>query len=372
LAILYGTDNQRNPVRNRTFSQTPFDSPDNAYNKDTHYTGDDRIPHNEVYEFAKKNRFFIALKDKKHYENNTHLVEFSRYIREGKRTTGEKNIPNGITFCEGRKAKKQHNRFKKEFWWCANQECFQNCVKDHLSKENIDKIEQDVWEEYTLFDFLKILNINVAEHNGLDYIKDGHYYRFLGHINAFNRLLERLYCEECNNLLYPVNTSHFALYRDVRFHCIEENCSQKHKEIYLNNCLYGECKTIIDSRISKRCEHGLYVCQNCGTCCSEEFFKRRLDSLQKVGGFIHPELIKNVEKKNGHLEKKEYYCYKCSGMMTEMSKDNYKCIECNVTYDLEKFKWLDRKWTEIHRRRKDYPIYSKSNNNDNDDEISPF
>lgn len=346
--------------------------PKRKWNPNANHWG---VPSNyqaEVNAFAKENSFFIELKDKKHYDNNIHLVEFTRNVRDGKRTTQERNIPNGITFCEGRKANKENNRLKKEFWWCSNQECFQNCVKDHLSKDSTDEREKEVWEEYTLFDFLKILNINVDEHNGLDYIKDGHYYRFLGHINAFNRLLERLYCEECNNLLYPVNTSHFALYRNVRFHCIEENCSQKHKEIYLNHCLYGECKTIIDSRISKRCEHGFYVCPNCGTCCSEDFFKRRLESLQKVGGYIHPELIENVEKQNGHLEKKEYYCYKCAGMMTEMSKDNYKCLKCNITYDLEKFKWLDRKWTQLYRRRTDYPVYLNSNDNNNDDEILPY
>lgn len=345
--------------------------PKRKWNPNANHWG---VPSNykeEVYAFAKENKFFIELKDKRHYDNNIHLVEFTRNVKDGKRTTEEKNIPNGITFCEGRKANREHSKFKKEFWWCSNQECFQNCFIDHLSKDIIADKGKRVWKEYTLLDFLKILNINVDEHNGQDFVKDGHYYKFLGHINAFNRLLERLYCEECNNLLYPVNTSHFALYRDVRFHCIEENCSQKHKEIYLNHCLYGECKTIIDSRISKRCEHGLYICPNCGSCCSEEFFKRRLESLQNVGGYIHPELIENVEKQNGHLEKSEYYCYKCSGMMTEMSKDNYKCIKCNITYDLDKFKWLEKKWTQLHKRRKDYPVYT-SNNENNADEILPY
>lgn len=346
--------------------------PQRKWNPNVNHWGVPSKYKEEVYVFAKENRFFIELNDKKHYDNNIHLVEFTRKVKDGKRITEEKNIPNGITFCEGRLANKEHSKFKKEFWWCSNQECFQNCVTEHL-KEGVHSTEEtDVWVKYTLFDFLKILRINTDEHNGIDSIKDGHYYKFLGHINAFNRLLERLYCEECGNLLYPVNSSHFALYRDVRFHCIEESCSQKNKVIYLNHCLYGECKTIIDSRVSKRCEHGLYICPNCGTCCSEEFFKRRLESLNKVGGYIHPELIENVEKQNGHLEKREYYCYKCAGMMTEISKDKYKCLKCNISYDLEKFKWLDRKWTQIHRRRKDYPIYSNGENDDSNQDILPF
>jgi cold shock CspA family protein len=320
----------------------------------------------ELFEIAAKYRFFIELPNNKHFDNNLHLVYFTRQFKNEKNIL-EDNIPHGIIYCEGRKANKDHGNFKKEFWWCANQECFQNCVNDHLNEEGAKDLEKDFWEEYTLLDFLRILNVNVDENNGLDRIKDGNYHKFLGHINAFNRLLERLYCDECRNLVYPKDTSHFALFRDVRFYCIEETCSKKHAEIYLNNCLYGECKTVIDSRISKRCKHGLFICHNCGTCCSEDLFKRRLANLNKVGGFIHEELMDNVAKQNGHLEKKEYYCFKCSGMMTEMNTHTYQCKGCNVEYDLHKFKWLSRKWTQTNLRRVDYPIYEDTKNDNRDD-----
>lgn len=318
----------------------------------------------EVYEFAKENRFFINLKDGKHYDNNIHLAEFTRYKDDKRPNAVNKNIPNGITFCEGRKANKEHRRYKKEFWWCANQECFQNCAIDHLTQDITTNEKNNAWEEYTLLDFLKILDINVDEHNGFALIENGHYHKLLGHVNAFNRLLERIYCEECEHLLYPTKSSHFALYRDTEFHCIEDSCSKKHMKIYLNNCSYGECKTIIDSRVSKRCEHGLYICPNCGTCCSQEFFERRLDNLRTVGGNIHPQLIHNVENNNGHMNKKEYYCYNCSDMMTEMSEDKYKCRKCDITYNLDKFEWINRRWTEVHNRRSDYPVYSRSDGND--------
>lgn len=348
--------------------------PNRKWNPDKNHWGVPSSKKEEVYSFAKKNRFFIELKDKKHYDNNIHLVQFTRNIREGRKISSEKNIPSGIVYCEGRKANNEHNKFKREFWWCCNQECFNNSCDSHTTKEfenTLTNPEKDIWKEYTLLDFLHILKIDISENNGIDLIEDGDYFKFLGHINAFNRLLDRLYCEECNNLIYPKNTSHFALFRDIRFYCIEETCSKKHKEIYLNNCLYGECKTIIDSRISKRCEHGLFICHNCGTCCSEDLFKRRLANLNKVGGYIHQELIDNVEQQNGHLEKKEYYCYKCSDMMTEINENTYKCTECNVEYDLGKFKWLNRKWTQINRRRDDYPIYQQ-NRNDNEEDNFPF
>ena len=161
---------------------------------------------------------------------------------KGKRFLPKKIFLRGIVYCEGRKANKEHNKFKREFWWCCNQECFNNSCDSHTIKDFENKSSNqthNIWEDYTLLDFLHILEIDINENNGLDQIEDGNYFKFLGHINAFNRLLEKLYCEECNNLIYPKNTSHFALFRDVRFYCIEDNCSKKHKEIYLNNCLYN-------------------------------------------------------------------------------------------------------------------------------------
>ncbi|MBK6574188.1 MAG: hypothetical protein IPG21_17265 [Saprospiraceae bacterium] len=212
------------------------------------------------------------------------MANFTRNVISGNQIIQIKNIPFGITYCEGRKSDKIHNIFKKEFWWCCNQECFENCVTNHLTIKCSHNNEENPWEKLTLFDFIKILNIDCDEHNGNYTIKDGDYYKFLGHINAFNRLLERLYCDECHYLLYPIKTSNFALYTDVNFHCIQDNCQQKSKEIYLTRCLNGECKAIIDSRISKLCEYGFYICCNCGTCCSEEVFKRRHESLKKLAG----------------------------------------------------------------------------------------
>lgn len=327
--------------------------PDRKWNPNASHWGVPSKYKEEVYQFAREHRFLIDLKGQTKYACNPHLAEFTRNIRRGKEITDKKNIPDGITICEGRKANTLHKTLQKEFWWCANQECYQNCVETHYEEDNPET--HSPWKNYTLFDFLRILKINTDEAKGAEIITDGHYYKFLGQVNAFNRLLKRLYCEGCGNLLQPLESSHFALYRDVRFHCDEENCTEQHKVIYLNSCLYGECNSIIDSRVSKQCDHGLYICSNCGTCCSEEFFKRRFESLEKVGGYIYPDLRTKIERGYGHLEKAEYYCYSCAGMMTPEDDDRYRCDNCQTTYDLGKFKWLSRKWTKTNKRRSDYP-----------------
>lgn len=330
--------------------------PRRKWNNDLKHWGVPAKYEKEVLAFGSKNRFYIDFKDSNDVKNNKHLLQFDRWVKDPHGSGLRRNIPRGIIHCEGRKASRLHSVFGTEYWWCVNQECHRNCVDTHLKCDS-ESLEKDVWEDYTLLDILRILKINVDEIKGEEVVKDGHYYKLLGHVNAFNRLVNKLYCEECESMLYPVKSSNFALYRVVKFHCVNINCSKNHQEIYLSQCLNGECKTVIDSRVSKRCCHGLYICHHCGTCCSEESFVRRLRSLRKLGGYIHSKLILNVKKQNGHLEKKEYYCYKCSEMTTEINDNTFQCLKCNVTYNLNKFKWLKSKWTKLDRRRNDYPTF---------------
>ena len=269
-----------------------------------------------IKNFAKENRFFIE-EEGRNDLNNMHLASFPR-----------KEIPNGITFCEGRLAKTKDNYFNKEFWWCFNNKCFNNCESTHTSNE---------WEKYTLLDFLTILEFDLSDGNRLgDYIEKGKYYQFISLINRFNRLLDKLYCNECKTVLYPVEDSHFAYYRVVRFNCTNSKCSKYGEEIYLHHCLNSKCNSIIDSRESKKCENGLYICSNteCGCCCSHSMLSRRLSNLEQTGGYIHPQLQLAVNKKLGHLERGKHFCYNCGNAMESVGNEVYQCNLCNITYSL--------------------------------------
>ena len=273
---------------------------------------------NEVLAFAKDNHFFINFEGN-NYANNIHLANYTR-----------EETPNGISFCEGRLANKQHEIYKKNFWWCAGRPCFQKCETSHNTEE---------WESYTLLDFCQILELNTDETSSFgDVIPKGHYYQFIGLINRFNQLLEKIYCQDCNEILHPVETGHFAARAVVRFCCENNVCGQHKKEVYLNHCLNGQCNGIIDSRVSKKCSNGLFICDSCGSCCSHEMLKRRLNNLQTTGGYIQPNLAKCVDEKLGHLERAEYFCYKCKNNMDEISTDIFHCHNCEVTYDTTKYK----------------------------------
>lgn len=304
----------------------------------------------EVLNFAKEFRFFLDFEGS-NYANNIHLAEFKR-----------EDIPNGISFCEGRLANKPHEMFKKEFWWCGGQPCFSKCETIHKTEE---------WEKYTLLDFCEILGLNTDETNKMgDYIPKGHYYQFISLINRFNRLLEKLYCQECNHILYPSDfgTSNFAAHTVVRFQCRNDDCSSN-DEIYLNHCLNGQCSNIIDSRVSKRCNNGLFICDNCGSCCSHNMLERRLSNLKLTGGYIHDNLVICVNEKLGHLERGEYFCYKCKSEMTEISNDIFQCSNCNVKYDTTKYKF---KRPHLHLRKNKISTQNNTNDNEIDDFDFPF
>lgn len=270
-----------------------------------------------VLEFGKKHRFKFDIGPNL-YANNFHL---GKLVRKAK--------PDSVDYCEGRKSNIDHYQLKQPFWYCGGQHCFQKCETIHGENE---------WEQYTLLDFLEILGINTDEVNLVgDHVSKGHYYQFIALINRFNRLLQRLNCHTCNHIMFPAGTSHFAAHTVVRFCCENETCSERKKEVYLNHCLNGSCGNFIDSRISKRCPNGLFICDMCGSCCSHSMMKRRLESLSIKGGQINSHLVDAVDHKLGHLERAEYFCFRCSGRMVEKDLEVFECVSCQVVYETGKY-----------------------------------
>lgn len=272
----------------------------------------------ELNELASKYKFFIN-KPGGHYQNNKHLA--SR-----KKTT----IPDGMTFCGGIAAYKKDSIFSEDFYWCKNEKCFERCESIHTKEE---------WEKYTLLDFCQILKLNTDSRNQVNEpVKYGEYYKFIGLVNRFNRLVNHLFCRCCNTLLTPENISQIAKHSVVRFECRNSACEEMGKTVYLNDCLNGKCGCIIDSRDSKNCPNGLFICSNCGGCCSHRMLNRRLENLTENGSYIHPELIEKVHKKKGHSERAEYFCYKCGNVAKEIDTDIFECSPCGVVYDTTIYK----------------------------------
>lgn len=219
-----------------------------------------------------------------------------------------------VKSCEGRKSDVVCELSKQEFWWCYNRKCM---------KANQELRNSDEFNNYSIKDFFSILKIPIDEI---------YYYAFVSEINRLNRLMKRLTCSNCQSVLKPSKQSLFAFYRVTRFECTESTCNSKGQEIYLTHCLNKRCTNVIDSRVAKKCANGFVICDTCGSCCSNEQFKRRIENLRINGQNIPTDLEEKVRSELGHWEKAECFCYKCQQMM-QNKKDNYECQSCKVEYD---------------------------------------
>jgi hypothetical protein len=296
-----------------------------------------------ILDFGRKNKYKLII-DKNLYSNNKHLSIFKRG-----------DIQNGITFCEGIKSLKLDTVYDKEFWWCKNKPCYSKCETVH-----------EKWVDYTLLDICRIFNINTDEQNSDgQIIENGKYYQFIGLINRFNLLLDKLYCNDCNHILSPVKTSNFGAHNVFHFHCINNSCNNN-EYIYLTHCLNGKCNSIIDSRVSIKFSNNWIICENCGCCCSHEKNVQRLENLRKTGGNISEKILNDINNKTGHLERGIYYCHKCGILTKESETDVFDCNNCNVTYDTRKYNFK-----RDHKNIANNIIYNHRNSNA-DDDLSDF
>ena len=228
-------------------------------------------------------------------------------------------------FCECRLADKVDNYHGLAFYWCGNKPCFRPPVRYRTNDE---------WEYYTILDFMRILGISP------DYInkngkrtKFGHYIILSSYLKSFAKFYEHLKCRECGKLMKPSDITNFTSRAVTEFSCTNDSCNQKGVVVYLNHCFNKQkCNATIDSRDSRQCPNGQYICPECGACCSTENFRLRISHLHMTGGFISDRLRTFVEHDLGHWEKHEFYCYKCGKPMV-LQSTGYVCTDCETQYN---------------------------------------
>lgn len=229
-------------------------------------------------------------------------------------------------FCECRLSNKVADNQNIAFYWCGNKPCFRPPVR---------YCTDDEWEHYTILDFMRILGISP------DYInmngkrtKFGHYIILSSYLKNFAKFYEHLKCRECGKLIKPLDITNFASRAITEFSCTNDSCSNRDTIIYINHCFNKQkCKTIIDSRDSKQCPNGLYICPQCGACCSTANFSLRINHLHMVGGIISERLKRFVENNLGHWEKHYFFCYKCGKAMHLRNDGHYVCLDCKTEYE---------------------------------------
>ena len=228
-------------------------------------------------------------------------------------------------FCECRLADKVDNNHRIAFYWCGNKPCFRPPIR---------YCTNDEWEYYTILDFMRILDIShdYINRNGKR-TKFGHYIILSSYLKSFAKFYEHLKCRECGKLMKPSDITNFTSRAVSEFSCTNDNCNKKGTIVYLNHCFNKQkCNATIDSRDSKQCPNGQYICPECGACCSTNNFKLRISHLHMTGGYVSDRLRRFVEYDLGHWEKQKYFCYKCGNPMQLRSNGVYVCPNCNTQY----------------------------------------
>lgn len=224
-------------------------------------------------------------------------------------------IPRGVVYCEGRKVIDKNTKEPslcektgKEFWWCRNVKCYRNCISMHNS-----------WQDFTLMDICEIFSLPLTTND---------YETLLGYINKINRYLEHMNCRLCGEILRPQSrnndqaNTNYSFHRVSNFACLNYDCKERGKVIYLSHCTNGFCSGVIDQRDTVKCipssvgkrECGWYVCQDCLACCNT----RGLDKRQYIYNHSGQDYRCHTQ---GHMDLGIICCPKCG---TEMNAGQQK------------------------------------------------
>lgn len=197
---------------------------------------------------------------------------------------------------------------------CQSDMCFVTCIK-----------KSPKWKEYKLIHLLEILGYNVLEETEAGFIPNPVYNQFVIQINKAVRFYKRLVCRECGHILFPVrfNPNNPQNIEYNRTQCLSPSCPQHRKEVYLSFC--HDCKKgLIDSRDSKQCPNGLYICPDCNSCCSNAFFQEMVDRRHRLGLPIPKSWSKNIGQ--GHADRGMIFCHVCGTQKVDVRSDSGKLI----------------------------------------------
>ena len=201
---------------------------------------------------------------------------------------------------------------------CQNDMCFVTSIK-----------KDPDWRDYTLIHILEIIGYHVLDETDAGLIPTPVYIQFVTQINKAIRFTKRLICKECGHILFPARQQ-----GHTKFKCLLLSCPEYNKEIYLNYC--HDCKKgIIDSRDTKQCPNGMYICPSCDSCCSNNYFESMAERYRIIGKRVPSFISRNIG--NGHRDRNMFFCYKCGSQKVDFvdnsGKHEWRCLVCNPIRD---------------------------------------
>lgn len=249
-----------------------------------------------------------------------------------------------IRICTPKAAKERDKVSNLPFFWCRSGECFCNV----LEKQTLSK-EED-WKSYTLYHAAEIIGHKLIEETPDGNIANNVVANFAAELRQAERLYKRLVCRSCGHMIFSTRGS--MLNGSRFFYCLNNECAQYKKEIYLSQC--NTCKRgLIDSRDSQRCENNWVICPDCLSCCNDNLFQAIYNNHLR-NGFVPKQIKDNLGK--GHNNKNVFFCPKCgtqldkikiisqeiiNGQPTNVEKTVIGCPTCNISYENNLKKYSD-------------------------------
>lgn len=284
----------------------------------------DRFPNKQkvsdgVYLFKYTPKLFVTIVKEYYYQKGADEGSYScNFIQHYKNMKFTR-------FCAPEYEPEQHVATGLPYFWCSGKICFKNS----LDKQTIATCAS--YQDYTLFHMSEIMGYSKLFLTSAGYEPNVTFRKFSALINRVYTIFKRLKCKECDSLMFPVKGTTFNLHN--YYACNNQLCSLNHKSTYLNYC-YNCKRGLIDSRDTKQCPNGWYICPSCLSCCKDKLIEKVIGKYKITHRPVPQSLLSQRNK--GHNDKNQFFCPRCGTELIENRNSNINadwfCPTCRGSY----------------------------------------
>ena len=274
--------------------------------------------------------FFEIPYDNSHFQNIKKLYYYQRHESTKDGNIFLKRFKNSkyTNFCAP-KLYPQHNiATDLPYFWCRGKECFRNNLDRQALENNIS------WQQYSLLHIIEISGYPKLHKTEAGYEADDTIRQFIALANRAFIKFQRLTCRCCGHLIFPhFQNNNYNIYN--HYSCINPTCEEYKHPIYLNYCYH--CKIgLIDSRDTKQCPNGWYICPQCLACCNDELYNKQAQRYVLAQKSIPTRLQEKINQ--GHNNKGIFFCSSCGAQIIIENKDSaiYQCTACKKEFTPQK------------------------------------
>lgn len=231
-------------------------------------------------------------------------------------------------YCAPQLSENNNPAIDLPYFWCRGKECFHN----NLGTQTLE--EECNWENYTLFHLSEIIGYPKLHKTVAGYEPDQSIIQFIAITNKVMKKFRQLKCRVCGHMIFTNCSSSFHLFNN--FACANPTCAEVGKNVYLNFCF--KCKKgLIDSRDTKKCPNGWYICPTCLACCDDSQYERMAQRYILTNSPVPKRILE--KRGHGHNDKGEYFCPKCGHPIQEIEDEHGNtfngCPVCNINFDAQ-------------------------------------